>query len=139
MTHDSRPGAPGMLFACVRGEDHDGHAFAAAAVAAGATGLLVDHELALAVPQLVVVDTRQAMGPVAVGVYGRPSEALTMVGITGTNGKTTTTHLLAAILRAAGRADRGDRHPLGRPHDARGSGAAGPPGARSGTTATRPS
>ena len=103
MTHDSRLVAPGMLFACVRGHDHDGHAFAPAAVAAGAACLLVDHELALDAPQLVVVDTRQAMGPVASAVYGRPSDALTMVGITGTNGKTTTAHLLAAILRAAGR------------------------------------
>ena len=103
MTHDSRLVSPGMLFACVRGHDHDGHAFAAAAVDAGATCLLVDHELSLEVPQLVVVDTRKAMGPVASAVYGRPSDALTMVGITGTNGKTTTTHLLAAILLAAGR------------------------------------
>ena len=102
MTHDSRLVSPGVLFACVRGHDHDGHAYAAPAVAAGAACLLVDHELQLAVPQLIVADTRQAMGPVAAAVYGRPSDALTMVGVTGTNGKTTTTHLLAAILRAAG-------------------------------------
>jgi len=115
MTHDSRLVTPGSLFACVRGEHHDGHRFAGAAVAAGATALLVDHVLedvvedvvdaaaARRVAQLVVDDTRLAMGPVASGVNGHPSRVLTVVGITGTNGKTTTSALLASILRAADR------------------------------------
>jgi len=108
MTHDSRLVASGHLFACVRGEHHDGHTFAAAAVAAGATALLVDHVVDVTtpagapVPQLVVDDTRRAMGPVAAALHGHPSQALTVVGITGTNGKTTTSALLAAILRRAG-------------------------------------
>ncbi len=102
MTHDSRRATPGSLYACVRGERHDGHEFAPAALAAGAAALLVDQRLELDVPQLIVPDTRLAMGPLAAAVYGRPSEALTVVGITGTNGKTTTSHLLAAILRHAG-------------------------------------
>jgi UDP-N-acetylmuramoyl-L-alanyl-D-glutamate--2,6-diaminopimelate ligase len=103
MTHDSRRAAPGTLYACVRGERHDGHEFAPAAVAAGASALLVEHTLELDVPQLVVDDVRAAMGPVAAAVYGHPSTALTIVGITGTNGKTTTAHLLASILRQSGR------------------------------------
>jgi UDP-N-acetylmuramoyl-L-alanyl-D-glutamate--2,6-diaminopimelate ligase len=103
MTHDSRRAEPGTLYACVRGERHDGHEFAPAAVAAGATALLVEHHLELDVPQLVVDDARAAMGPVAAAVYGHPSTALTIVGITGTNGKTTTAHLLASILRQSGR------------------------------------
>jgi UDP-N-acetylmuramoyl-L-alanyl-D-glutamate--2,6-diaminopimelate ligase len=106
VTHDSRRVEQGMLFACLRGAHHDGHTHAAAAVAAGATALLVDHEVALDVPQVVVDDTRQALGPVAAIVYGQPSQALTVIGITGTNGKTTTAQLLASILRAAGRETR---------------------------------
>ena len=104
VTHDSRLVEPGMLFACLRGAHHDGHTHAAAAVAAGAAALLVDHEVALDVPQVVVDDTRRALGAIAALVYGTPSGALTIVGITGTNGKTTTSQLLASILRADGRA-----------------------------------
>jgi UDP-N-acetylmuramoyl-L-alanyl-D-glutamate--2,6-diaminopimelate ligase len=103
MTHDSRLVSGGSLFVCVRGEHVDGHAFAADAVAAGAAALLVDHPLDIPVAQLVVDDTRPAMGPVAAAVHDEPSRDLQVVGVTGTNGKTTTTHLLAAILRADGR------------------------------------
>lgn len=102
LTHDSRAVVPGALFACVRGDHHDGHRYAVGAVAAGATTLLVDHPLDIAVPQLVVDDTRLALGPAAATAYGNPSAALQVVGITGTNGKTTTAHLLAAVLRSAG-------------------------------------
>lgn len=107
ITHDSRAVEPRGMFACVRGEHHDGHTFAPAAVAAGAAALLVDHPLAAAdvgerTGQLVVGDTRLALGPVAAAVNGDPSTALRVVGITGTNGKTTITMLMASILRAAG-------------------------------------
>ncbi|MBA3606524.1 MAG: UDP-N-acetylmuramoyl-L-alanyl-D-glutamate--2,6-diaminopimelate ligase, partial [Acidimicrobiia bacterium] len=102
MTHDSRRVVPGMLYACLRGADHDGHDFAAAAVATGASALLVDHQLDLAVPQLVVDDTRVVLGAAAAATYGEPSTALRVVGITGTNGKTTTASLLASILRHHG-------------------------------------
>lgn len=102
MTHDSRRVMPGMLYACVRGDRHDGHEFAPGAVAAGASSLLVDHEVDVAVPQLVVDDTRQALGAVAAATYGHPSTTMRVVGITGTNGKTTTAHMLAAVLDHAG-------------------------------------
>ncbi|MEO6652855.1 MAG: UDP-N-acetylmuramoyl-L-alanyl-D-glutamate--2,6-diaminopimelate ligase [Ilumatobacteraceae bacterium] len=103
LTHDSRQVGPGWAFACVTGERSDGHDFAAAAVEAGAVMLLVERTLPLDVPQLVVTDVRRAMGPAAAAVHGHPAERLTMVGITGTNGKTTTTAMLGSILRATGR------------------------------------
>jgi UDP-N-acetylmuramoyl-L-alanyl-D-glutamate--2,6-diaminopimelate ligase len=106
ITHDSREVGGEGMFACVRGGHHDGHAFAPAAVAAGATALLVDHPLRAAgvrtVSQLIVDDTRLALGPLAAAVNGDPSTALRVVGITGTNGKTTTSMLVASILRSAG-------------------------------------
>ena len=102
LTHDSRQVAPGWAFACVPGETHDGHDFAPAAVAAGATLLIVDRRLPIDVPQLVVADVRRSMGLLAARVHGDPATKLRMVGITGTNGKTTTTHLVGSIMRAAG-------------------------------------
>ena len=105
VTHDSRAVRPGSLFCCIRGARTDGHFFAEDAVAAGVSAVLVDHRLQLSrpVPQLVVTDTRRAMGPVAAAVLGYPGDALELIGITGTNGKTTTAHMVAAILGAAGR------------------------------------
>lgn len=99
---DSRRVADGALFCCVPGERVDGHEFAAAAVAAGAVALLVDRPLAVAVPQLVVDDVRTAMGRVAAAFHGHPARSLRLVGVTGTNGKTTTTSLLGAVLSHAG-------------------------------------
>lgn len=102
-THDSRQVTPGSLFVCVVGTESDGHGFAPEALAAGAVALVVERELELDVPQLVVADSRRAHGHVAAAVHGHPAASLTTVGVTGTNGKTTTTHLLAAALRGAGR------------------------------------
>jgi UDP-N-acetylmuramoyl-L-alanyl-D-glutamate--2,6-diaminopimelate ligase len=103
ITHDSRAVVPGALFCCVRGQHDDGHRFAPAAVEAGAAALLVDHPLGSGVPEVVVEDVRAAMAHLAAAFHGHPSRALQVVGVTGTNGKTTTVHLLASILRAAGR------------------------------------
>jgi UDP-N-acetylmuramoyl-L-alanyl-D-glutamate--2,6-diaminopimelate ligase len=103
VTIDSRDVRAGSLFCCVRGEHVDGHRFAAQAVAAGAVALLVDHELPLAVAQVVTDDTRGATGWLAASAFGHPSDSLTTIGITGTNGKTTTAHLLGHVLGAAGR------------------------------------
>ena len=95
---------PGSLFCCLPGSNADGHDFAPAAVANGAVALLVERELpALAVPQIVCDDARAGMALLADALYGHPSLALDVVGVTGTNGKTTTTLLLAAILDAAQR------------------------------------
>jgi UDP-N-acetylmuramoyl-L-alanyl-D-glutamate--2,6-diaminopimelate ligase len=100
---DSRLVGPGHLFVAIRGEHHDGHEHVAAAIDAGAVAVLVEHPVATSVPQAIVEDARRAVGPVAAEVHGRPSEALEVVGVTGTNGKTTTTHLLANVLTEAGR------------------------------------
>ncbi len=104
ITHDSRQVASGSLFACVPGAKVDGHRFAQQAVDDGAVALLVQHEVTTnpAVPQLIVNDVRAHLGIVAAEVYGNPAERLTMVGITGTNGKTSTAHLLADMLSAQG-------------------------------------
>jgi UDP-N-acetylmuramoyl-L-alanyl-D-glutamate--2,6-diaminopimelate ligase len=101
--YDSRLVRTGSLFCCLRGAQSDGHEFAAGAVAAGATSLLVDHRLELDLTQLVVPDTRVAMGWLAASFFRHPSRSMTMIGVTGTNGKTTTTSLIASILTAAGR------------------------------------
>jgi len=106
LTHDSRQIQPGWAFACVTGGRHDGHEFASGAVTDGASLLIVERRLPLDVAQIVVGDVRRAMGPIAAHVHGHPATRLTTVGITGTNGKTTTAHLVASILRADGRDTR---------------------------------
>ncbi|HEX2782968.1 MAG TPA: UDP-N-acetylmuramoyl-L-alanyl-D-glutamate--2,6-diaminopimelate ligase [Ilumatobacteraceae bacterium] len=100
---DSRRIGPGALFCCLRGTHSDGHAFAGAARSAGAAAVLVDHRLDVDLPQLVVPDTREAMGWLAASFFGHPSRSLTLVGVTGTNGKTTTTSFIVCILTASGR------------------------------------
>ncbi|MGH9024602.1 MAG: UDP-N-acetylmuramoyl-L-alanyl-D-glutamate--2,6-diaminopimelate ligase [Acidimicrobiia bacterium] len=102
VTHDSRLVAPGACFACIRGETSDGHDHAPAAVESGASALLVERRLPVAVTQARVADVRTVLGPVAARCHGEPSRALSCLGITGTNGKTTATHLLEAIGQAAG-------------------------------------
>jgi UDP-N-acetylmuramoyl-L-alanyl-D-glutamate--2,6-diaminopimelate ligase len=103
VVHDTRAVADGALFCCVRGARVDGHDLAPAAVEQGAVALVVDHELPLDVPQLVVDDVRASLGPVAAAFWEHPSRHLTVVGVTGTAGKTTMTHLLASVFAAAGR------------------------------------
>ena len=101
---DSRRARAGSLFCCVPGAHTDGHAFAAEAVGRGATALLCERLLDLDVTQVRVAPgaLRPSMATVASTFYGHPSRALTMVGVTGTNGKTTVTHLVQAVLEHAG-------------------------------------
>jgi UDP-N-acetylmuramoyl-L-alanyl-D-glutamate--2,6-diaminopimelate ligase len=96
--------AAGALFFCVPGAHVDGHDLGPEAVARGAVALVAERELDLAVAQAIVPSVREAMGPISAAFYGRPASSMTVVGVTGTNGKTTTTYLLESILRASGRA-----------------------------------
>ncbi len=102
VVHDSRDSRPGALFCCVRGAVTDGHAHAAAAVASGARALLVERFVDLDVTQVRVASVRAALGPVSARFWGHPSRSMKVLGVTGTNGKTTTTYLLEAIALAAG-------------------------------------
>jgi len=103
LDHDSRRVGPGVGFVAVPGATSDGHDFASTAVAAGAPALVVERPLDLAVPQLVVERVRPLMAALAAEVHGHPSLALVVIGVTGTNGKTTVTHMVEAIAGAAGR------------------------------------
>lgn len=103
LAYDVRTVSPGTLFFCVPGARADGHDFAGEAVGRGAVALVVERPLDVSVPQLVVPAARPAMAVVAVEFFGRPTEALEVAGVTGTNGKTTTAFLLHSILDAAGR------------------------------------
>ena len=103
LAYEAGRATEGSLFFCVRGSRADGHHFAREAVERGAVGLVVDHPVDAAVPQLVVDDTRAAMAVAADAFFGEPTRTLDVAGVTGTNGKTTTTFLLHSLLAAAGR------------------------------------
>jgi UDP-N-acetylmuramoyl-L-alanyl-D-glutamate--2,6-diaminopimelate ligase len=103
LAYDNRAVVPGTLFFCVPGFTRDGHEFAADAVARGAVALVVARPLGLGVPELLVDDVRAAMARAATRIQGDPTAALEVVGITGTSGKTTTTHLVRHLLEDAGR------------------------------------
>jgi UDP-N-acetylmuramoyl-L-alanyl-D-glutamate--2,6-diaminopimelate ligase len=104
LAYDSRRVRPCTLFVCVTGLSSDGHRFAPTAVRSGAAALLCERELPeLDVPQLIVADARAAMAPLADRFFGRPSAGLAVLGVTGTNGKTTTAYLTRSILESCGR------------------------------------
>ncbi len=102
LAYDSRRVGPGALFFCVPGEHSDGHDHAAQAVRAGAAALVVERPLGLGVPEIAVESARAAMAPVAARFYGEPARELRVLGVTGTNGKTTTAYLMRALLQASG-------------------------------------
>lgn len=99
---DSRVVAPGALFVALRGERVDGHDFAAQAVARGAAALVVERELPLDAPQIVVGDTTAAISRLADAYYDHPSRRMRIAGITGTNGKTTASYFVQAVCAAGG-------------------------------------
>ncbi len=102
LAYDSRKVVPGSMFFCISGHVRDGHDFAPAALSAGAVALVAERPLGLHAPEIVVDSARAAMGPLAARFQGDPTCELCVVGVTGTNGKTTTAHLLRALLEAGG-------------------------------------
>ncbi len=102
IAYDSRKVKKGDLFFCIKGYSADGHRYAQKAVEAGAVCLMVSEVLDLDVVQIVVEDDRKAMAVISAAFYGKPAEKLTMIGVTGTSGKTSTTYMIKSALEAAG-------------------------------------
>lgn len=103
LTIDSRKKLKNSLFFCIKGENTDSHLLAREAVENGAVAIVTERELLIDVPQILVKDTRKALGILSSIFYGEPSKRLKVIGITGTNGKTTTSYMLASILQSAGK------------------------------------
>lgn len=101
VTYDSRAVAPGDLFAALRGSDFDGHQYIDNAIQRGASAVLAEDAFGIDVPVLVAEDSRAALAPLSSAFYGHPSHELMMIGLTGTDGKTTTSYLVRQILQAA--------------------------------------
>lgn len=100
---DSRETTKNGLFFCLEGENADGHNYVAEAVKNGAVAAVCRRALPIALPQLIVSDVREALALISAYFYGNPSNDLKIIGITGTNGKTTTSYMLASILEKAGK------------------------------------
>lgn len=101
--YDSRKVGRGSLFCCLVGEKTDGHNFASMAVEKGASALICQRPLPLNVPQLIVPDGREAMARAAACFYGHPERELTMLAVTGTNGKTSVTYMVKSVAETAGK------------------------------------
>ncbi len=102
VTHDSRQVDQGTLFVAIQGANFDGHDFVDQAVERGASGVCVNNPASTEVSQLIVRDTRAALGQLAAEIHDRPSDSIDVIGVTGTNGKTTVTHFIHSLLTSVG-------------------------------------
>lgn len=101
--YDSRRVSAGCMFCCIVGQLFDGHDFAEGAAQKGASALLVERQLPIDLPQIVVKNARKAMAEMAAAFYGYPQREMQILGVTGTNGKTTSTYMVKAIAEQAGK------------------------------------
>lgn len=103
ITDDSRSVRAGSVFVAVKGEQADGHRFIPAAIKAGMAALVLEQQATdLSIPYARVADSRRALGLLGSRFYGEPSSKIRMIGVTGTNGKTTTTYVCKALLETLG-------------------------------------
>ncbi|MGM9935991.1 MAG: UDP-N-acetylmuramoyl-L-alanyl-D-glutamate--2,6-diaminopimelate ligase [Candidatus Ornithomonoglobus sp.] len=103
IAYDSRKVSDGNVFVCIKGYETDGHKYAASAAEKGAAVIVAEEEIEVDVPVVYVKDSRKTIAELACTFYGNPAKKLSLVGITGTNGKTTITYLVKSILEAAGK------------------------------------
>ncbi len=102
LTLDSREVHPGWMFCATKGSKYDGHSFIEEAIQNGASALMVSQRVNAPLPQLIVPSVRHALGKVSDFTNAHPSQKLNLIGVTGTNGKTTTSYLIESILKASG-------------------------------------
>ena len=98
ISYNSLTTKQGDIFICIRGEASDGHKYAQNAVEKGASALFCEEELPINIPQIIVNDTKRTMAMIAAAFYNEPSKYINLIGVTGTNGKTTVTHLIQRII-----------------------------------------
>ena len=103
IAYDSRKIVKGNVFVCIKGYETDGHRFAKSAERNGAAVIVAESKIDVSVPVIYVENTRKAIAELSCRFYGDPSKKLSLIGITGTNGKTTITYLVKSILESAGR------------------------------------
>ena len=100
LSYNSKTTKAGDIFICIKGEEVDSHNFAQGAIENGSVALFCEKELPFTVPQVIVKDTKRLMANISASFYDEPSKKLNLIGVTGTNGKTTVTHLLQKIVEA---------------------------------------